>query len=70
MNTDKRPNIPMLVKRYGVCTSRTESASSQGFFGGWEASMERDGRKFTSRGHNSKRSAVLAVLDHFKLPIE
>ena len=70
MNASKRPNIPMLVKKYGVGTTRSESASSQAFFGGWEAFLVRDGRRFTSRGHHSKRSAVLAVLDHFKLPLE
>jgi len=70
MSARSRPNIPMLVKKYGVGTTRSESASSQAFFGGWGAFVTHDGRTFTSRGHNSKRAAVLAVLDHFKLPLE
>lgn len=70
MNASKRPNIPMLVKKYGVGTTHSASASSQDFFGAWGAFLTHDGRQFTSRGHHSKRSAVLAVLDHFKLPLE
>ena len=70
MNAIRRPNIPMLVKKHGVVTTRLASASSQAFFGGWEAFLTHDGRQFTSRGHHSKRAAVLAVLDHFKLPLE
>lgn len=70
MNASRRPNIPMLVKKYGVVATRLASASSQAFFGGWGAFVTHNGRQFTSRGHHSKRAAVLAVLDHFKLPLE
>lgn len=61
------PNIPMLVKKYGVVTGKEDVAS---LWSPWFAKLNHDGKTFLSGSHSSKRRAVLAVLAHFNLPLE